>query len=267
MRDLRQMLEPERERLFAAHRSGRGYRYSDDGTITLKLTNAEAREILGAPARRRDADAGREIHEARCEVEERRTLTFGTCPWEYVGSEERAGWAEVQEALERRLAAVVAAYFERKIGVLMRQADHWLTEGKPLAVHHRVTKSNAYYQIVSLMQRFAQHGENPFETMRQDLAGPEHDTPGAYPPNAAVHAFRDPCHAAREFMATATMSSQTVRAAEIAAQTVYALHQPGGETDPHRRSVAIQNAVIDALNTILRERRLTAAGADQGSPS
>lgn len=267
MRDLRQMLEPERERLFAAHRSGRGYRYGDDGTITLKLTNAEAREILGAPARRREADAGREIHEARCEVEERRTLVYGRIPWEHVHTEERAGWAEVQEALERRIAAVVAAYFERKIGVLMRQADHWLTEGKPLAVHHRVTKSDAYYQIVSLMQRFAQHGENPFETMRQDLAGPEHDTPGAYPPNAAVHAFRDPCHAAREFLATATMSGQTVRAAEIAAQTVYALYQPGGETDPRRRSVAVQNAVIDALNSILRERRPAAAGADQGSPS
>lgn len=95
-------------------------------------------------------------------------------------------------AQERELAALIARYYRREIGTLMQQAEHWAAENYPLAVHHRVTKADVYFQFVAFCERCGEFDENPFEKMRQDLARPPIKPPGAYPASAEIHAYREP---------------------------------------------------------------------------
>ena len=100
---------------------------------------------------------------------------------------------------ETLLAALVAAYYRREIGVLMHQAEHWAQHGKPLAVHHRVMQADSFFQIVALMERDPKKGwDPPFEEIRKALerpimgiAGKTVET-GTYPPSIELHAYRDP---------------------------------------------------------------------------
>lgn len=94
--------------------------------------------------------------------------------------------------LERDLSALVARYYRAEIGRLMQQAEHWAKNGQPLAVHHRLCKAEAYFQIVALFERHAARGENPFAEMREELARPPIYPPGAYPPSVELHRYRDP---------------------------------------------------------------------------
>ncbi len=90
-------------------------------------------------------------------------------------------------------ADLIARYYRREIGRLMQQAEHWAANGAPLAVHHRVTLADAYFQIVALMERDQNQGwPSPFQTMRDDLSRDDIKAPGAYPPSAKIHRFRDP---------------------------------------------------------------------------
>jgi hypothetical protein len=93
---------------------------------------------------------------------------------------------------ERELAALIAQYYRREIGVLMHQAQHWSENGKPLAVHHRVMAADNMYQIVSLMERDVSKGWTPpFDTMRSDLARENKFADGVYPPTMELHRYRD----------------------------------------------------------------------------
>lgn len=93
---------------------------------------------------------------------------------------------------ERELADLIARYYRQEIGCSMQQAEHWAKENHPLAVHHRVRKADAYYQVVALFERFdAGHG-NPFDAMRQALEQGLVYPAGTYPPSGAIHAYRDP---------------------------------------------------------------------------
>lgn len=93
---------------------------------------------------------------------------------------------------ERELADLIARYYHQEIGCLMQQAEHWAKENFPLAVHHRVRKADAYYQVVALFERFAAGQGNPFDAMRDALDRGLVKAPGAYPPTAEIDAYRDP---------------------------------------------------------------------------
>lgn len=90
------------------------------------------------------------------------------------------------------LADLIARYYRHEIGRLMQQAEHWAENGAPLAVHHRVTKADNYYQIVVLFERFRQWNKNPFEVMRDTLARGHMKPPGTWPPTMTIHRYRDP---------------------------------------------------------------------------
>lgn len=94
------------------------------------------------------------------------------------------------------LAALIARYYRAEIGRLMGHAEHWHANGKPLAVHHRINKANAYFQVVHLME-----GEDPFGTMERELARPPMKPPGAYPPSREIAQFSDAVVAVEAFKA------------------------------------------------------------------
>ncbi|PCG09692.1 hypothetical protein COA17_07510 [Sphingomonas ginsenosidimutans] len=98
-----------------------------------------------------------------------------------------------REAIEAECAALLAAYLRKEIGRLMQQAEHWATNGKPLAVHHRLMKADDYFQILVLMERDPAKGwKLPFDEIRESLKRPAIYEPGAYPPNADLYRYRDP---------------------------------------------------------------------------
>ena len=108
-------------------------------------------------------------------------------------------WARAMAAEKRlaekeaELAALIVSYYQREIGELMRHAEHWAKENFPLAVHHRVTKADAYFQIVAQFERSAGTGfANPFEAIRSALEREPLFPPGKYPPDRDIHAYRDP---------------------------------------------------------------------------
>ena len=87
---------------------------------------------------------------------------------------------------------LITAYFRREIGRLMHQAEHWAKHDKPLAVHHRVTKADAYYQVVSLFERHGKFDQDVFAIMRDEVNRQDIFAPGAYPPSAYIHRYRNP---------------------------------------------------------------------------
>lgn len=93
---------------------------------------------------------------------------------------------------DTQTAALIVAYYRKEIGRLMHQAEHWAANNKPLAVHHRLHKADAYYQIVVLFERMGQHGQNPFDEMRRELARPCINPPGIYPPSTDLYRYREP---------------------------------------------------------------------------
>ena len=97
---------------------------------------------------------------------------------------------------EDQTATLIAEYFRREIGRLMQQAEHWASHDKPFAVHHRVTKADAYFQVVALFERHGKFDQDVFEIMRAELASPEIKPPGAYPPSAAMNRYRNPAYVA-----------------------------------------------------------------------
>ena len=90
------------------------------------------------------------------------------------------------------VANLVVSYFRREIGRLMHQAEHWAKNDKPLAVHHRVTQADAYYQVVSLFERHGKFDKNVFDIMRSEVARQDVFPPGQYPPSSEVNRYRDP---------------------------------------------------------------------------
>lgn len=94
--------------------------------------------------------------------------------------------------IEHECADLIARYFRREIGRLMHQAEHWAENGKPLATHDRLHKADAYFQIVALMEREPAKGwKPPFDEIRDHLARQPINPPGAYPPSADLHRYRD----------------------------------------------------------------------------
>jgi len=89
---------------------------------------------------------------------------------------------------ERELADLIARYLRQEIGSCMHQAEHWANKNHPLAVHHRVRKADAYYQIVTLFERC----DDPFGDIREALKRGLMFPAGTYPPSADIHAYRDP---------------------------------------------------------------------------
>jgi hypothetical protein len=90
------------------------------------------------------------------------------------------------------LADLIARYFRAEIGRLMQQAEHWAENGKPLAVHHRLQKSDAYFQIVALFERHMR-GEwgDSFDYMALHMDRAQVKPHGAYPCSAELHRYND----------------------------------------------------------------------------
>jgi hypothetical protein len=80
----------------------------------------------------------------------------------------------------------------RRLGLLMQQAEHWAENGKPLAVHHRLQKSDAYFQIVALFERHMR-GEwgDSFDYMALHMDRAQVKPHGAYPCSAELHRYND----------------------------------------------------------------------------
>ena len=105
-------------------------------------------------------------------------------------------------------AQLIHDYYTREIERLMHQAQHWHDEGRhPAAVHHRVTKADAYYQIVAFFDpaKLALGWKDPFEQMSEALARPRIKDQGTYPPSAELHAYRDPRFTAQKLAEVAAM--------------------------------------------------------------
>jgi hypothetical protein len=90
------------------------------------------------------------------------------------------------------LADLIARYFRAEIGRLMQQAEHWAENGKPLAVHHRLQKSDAYCQIVALFERHMRGGwGDSFAYMALNVDRAEATPHCAYPCSAELHRDND----------------------------------------------------------------------------
>lgn len=101
--------------------------------------------------------------------------------------------------IENALADLIVAYYEREIGRLMQQAEHWAANGAPVAVMHRLHTADAYFQIVCQFRRGLKNFEiRPFDEIRRALARPKLMPLGTYPPSPELHRYRDP-----EFVAAA----------------------------------------------------------------
>jgi hypothetical protein len=90
-------------------------------------------------------------------------------------------------SVERELADLIAQYFRLQIGVLMNQAERHAANNKPLAVHHRLRKADAYYQVVALFER-----NDAFEAIRNGITWTRDMNLGAYPPSKELSRYRDP---------------------------------------------------------------------------
>ena len=134
------------------------------------------------------------------------------------------------------LPALIHRYYMRQIGKLMHQAQHWHENSRPFAVHHRVMKADAYFQVANLFdpkQRELGH-KCPFEQMRNWLALAEKWETGSYPPSPELHRYRDPVHV----VALSTPTSQPPAAetrlrdmmAKLAASYATALKPAAGWT-------------------------------------
>jgi hypothetical protein len=110
-----------------------------------------------------------------------------TCP-----SKETRRVEEKPARSEQDLAALIAKFYRHEIGTLMHQAEHWAVNDKPLAVHHRLHKADAYFQIVVLCERFAEWGQNPFDKMAEVIERGHIYPPGTYPASADLYRYRDP---------------------------------------------------------------------------
>jgi hypothetical protein len=117
---------------------------------------------------------------------------FPTTPVQQEAADEIERLRKALADQERELAGLIARYYRQEIGCCMQQAEHWAKENFPLAVHHRVRKADAYYQVVALFERFLHWDENPFDTMRDAMKRGLIKPPGTYPPAAEIHAYRDP---------------------------------------------------------------------------
>lgn len=93
---------------------------------------------------------------------------------------------------ERELAALIVTFYRGEIGRLMQQAEHWAANGKPLAVHHRLHKADAYFQIVALFEQFEQWDKNPFDEMKESIERGHIKPLGTYPPSVDLNAYREP---------------------------------------------------------------------------
>jgi len=122
---------------------------------------------------------------------------------------------EVRATVEREMAAQVVAFYRGEIGRLMQQAQHWADNGKPLAVHHRLRKADAYFQVVCMFDRSEAQGWAPIgERLRvvdNPVKGQSH---GAYPGGAALHRYRDPQYVSSLLSADA-LTALTARLAEV----------------------------------------------------
>lgn len=105
---------------------------------------------------------------------------------------------EAEQSLERtviqtemRIVQLLTDYYQKEIGVLMHQAEHWAEHGKPLAVHHRVMAADQVYQIVALMKRCMEHKDDPFGELRRYIGMKDINPPGSYPPKPEIHQYRD----------------------------------------------------------------------------
>jgi len=98
------------------------------------------------------------------------------------------------ERVKAELADLIARYYRAKIGQTMAQAQHWMQNGKPLAVHHRVRSADEMFQTVVLFdpERRKLGWDCPFKIMEDWLKLADKWEQGKYPPSAELHQYRDP---------------------------------------------------------------------------
>ena len=91
------------------------------------------------------------------------------------------------------LADLIHRFYMAEIGGLMHQAEYWAAHDGPAAVHHRLQKADAYFQIANLFdpRQRALGWKDPFERMANDLARPPINPPGAYPYSPKMHRYND----------------------------------------------------------------------------
>jgi len=119
-------------------------------------------------------------------------------------------------------AKLIHAYYQRQIGRLMQQAQHWHDEGgHPLAVHVRVTMADAYFQVANLFDpaQRALGWDDPFKRMQEELERPMAKEEGKYPPSRELHAYRNPSFTAAKYAALSSPARNMV-ASEDQAEAV-----------------------------------------------
>lgn len=91
-------------------------------------------------------------------------------------------------------AKLIHDFYMREIGRLMQQAEHWAENDKPYAVHHRVNKANAYFQVAVLFDpaRRALGFDEPFSQMEKAIASAPIKPDGTYPPSADLARYASP---------------------------------------------------------------------------
>lgn len=112
------------------------------------------------------------------------------------------------------LAALIHTYYMHQIGVMMHQAEHWAANGKPSAVNHRLHKADNYFQVAVLFDpaRRSSGWDDPFKQMRDELARPEINPPGKYPPSRELFRYSDARFVAQELDRLAGNSSPDLAA-------------------------------------------------------
>jgi hypothetical protein len=110
---------------------------------------------------------------------------------------------------ESEYDALIHRYIMRRIGQLMHQAEHWAEHRAPLAVHHRITMADAFYQIAVLFdeKRLALGYPTPRKEMERWLDLAEKWEMGAYPPSKEISSYRHPEHVAL-LAASTTLTSR-----------------------------------------------------------
>lgn len=153
-----------------------------------------------------------------------------------------------QATVENGLADLIVAFYEREIGRLMHQAEHWAANGAPAAVMHRLHKADAYFQIVCKFRRGIEGFEvRPFDEIRKSLTQDQITQPGKYPPSADLHRYRDP-----EFVAAAlaTAPKNHTATSEEKSEAYHNWINQDGHTDTMQRRKAFFQGYEAGLSSI-----------------
>ena len=145
------------------------------------------------------------------------------------------------ETLSRKShAKIIHEFYKREIGRLMQQAEHWAENGKPHAVHHRIRKADAYFQVVVLFDpaRRDLGFDEPFLQMERAIASAPVKPDGTYPPSAELARYASPDFFVSEATSQLEAERDTLRA----------------EVERLREGLDAKAAIFEAYATMHRDK-------------